>query len=340
MNPPRIVFVGSVNTSRTTLESLLRNHCQVVGVLELASSASRHVSGFAPLADIVEGTNIPSETFEKINEPQVKALVERWQPDLLFVVGLSQLVGEDLLNLPTVGAVGFHPTRLPKGRGRAPYAWLSLGETEAAATFFLMDEGTDSGPILVQEPFEVSANDYASDIEQSIHDAIRRGLDRWLPQLNAGEWAPEPQDHSQATYMGKRTPSDGLIDWQKSATTIASQVRAASRPFPGAYTYLGDSKLIIWRASVAVDCNHHGVAGRVLSFTNESQPLIQTGDGALLVEEFELVSDSLDANKLRIGSQLGYFLENEVHRLRKKVASLEEQLNAVMERLNRRIIKE
>ena len=335
MENPRIIFVGSVNTSRTTLESLLRNQCNVVGVLELAPSASKHVSGFAPLADLVQGTGIPCEKFEKINEPHVQALVERWQPDLLFVVGLSQLVGEALLQLPTMGAVGFHPTRLPKGRGRAPYAWLALGQTEAAATFFLMDEGADSGPLLVQEPFEVSPTDYAGDIEQSIHNAIRRGLDRWLPQLNAGEWNPEPQDHSQATHMGKRSPADGLLDWHQPAGEIARLVRAASRPLPGAYTYVNDTKLIIWRASALSEFNHQGVPGRLLTFDESDRPIVQTGGGALLLEEYECHADSLDPPPLRIGTQLGYAAQDEIYRLRRRTQDLEAMILDLRQRLDR-----
>lgn len=325
LTAPRIVFAGSVNTSRTALESMIAQGANLVGVLELSESAARGVSGYAKLGDLAQRAGVACLNFAKINDPQVLEAVRDWAPDLLFVVGLSQLVGDELLALPRLGGVGFHPTLLPAGRGRAPIAWLALGETPAAATFFLMDAGADSGPILVQEPFDVAPDDYAFDIEQSVHHAIRRALGRWLPELNAGVWNPQPQDHSRATYLGKRTPADGHIDWHHAATEIAQLVRAASRPFPGAYTYLRDVRLIVWQATVIENANIQGVPGRVLDIA-DGRPLVQTASGVLRLDKIEYTG-SKDMNaKLRVGAQLGYGVEDELHALRKRVAVLERQI--------------
>ncbi len=329
MSAPRIVFAGSVNTSRTTLAGLIANRANLAGVLELDPAAARNVSGFARLDDLAAAAAVPCVAFQKINEAKVVTAIRNWQPDLLFVVGLSQLVGAELLALPRRGCVGFHPTLLPEGRGRAPIAWLALGETRGAATFFLMDAGADSGPLLVQEPFEVAANDYASDIEQSIHQAIRRGIDAWLPRLNAGEWQPVPQDHTRATCLGKRAPADGLIDWLYSADEVLRIVRAASRPFPGAYTFAGGNKVLVWRAS-KVDEPIHGVAGRVVDIDSQQRAIVQTGDGLVRLDEVEILGDGGAPKPLRVGAQLGYVAEDEVHRLRKRVADLEERMEKVL----------
>ncbi|WP_425398237.1 methionyl-tRNA formyltransferase [Aeoliella sp.] len=334
-NAPRLVFAGSVNTSRTALESIIDAGGNLVGVLELAPSSAKNVSGFAQLHDIAARANVPVVRFEKINAPEVVAAMEAWQPDLIFVVGLSQLVADELLALPRLGCVGFHPTLLPEGRGRAPIAWLALGQGRGAATFFLMDAGADSGPILAQHPFEVAPNDYAFDIEEKVNQSIRAALAEWLPRLNAGEWDPRPQDHSAASYLGKRTPADGHIDWLRPASEIAQLVRAASRPFPGAYTYLGDAKLIAWQASVVENPNILGVPGRVLEFDG-NYPLVQTGEGVLRIDKMELQCDAPEPPKLRIGSRLGYSAEDEVHRLRKKVAHLESQIAEICELVHRR----
>ena len=84
--------------------------------------------------------------------------------------------------IPRLGSVGFHPTFLPAGRGRAPLAWLTLDTGPGAASFFLIDDGIDSGPIFVQEPFEVTPQDYAGDVGTKLLDATTRALDRWLPE--------------------------------------------------------------------------------------------------------------------------------------------------------------
>jgi methionyl-tRNA formyltransferase len=332
LTAPRIVFAGSVNTSRTALETIITNQSNLVGVLELAPEAARQVSGYARLDDLAAAAKVPSITFQKINDDAVLAAVAQWQPDLLFVVGLSQLVGEELLTLPKRGCVGFHPTLLPEGRGRAPIAWLALGESRGAATFFLMDAGADSGPILVQEPFDVAPEDYAFNIEESVNQAIRRGLNRWLRELNAGEWDPRPQDHAHATYLAKRAPADGLIDWQASANDVARLVRAASRPFPGAYTYAGGTRVIVWRAS-AVDRPIRGVVGRVVELDEHARPVVQAGRGLIALDELEVFGDGEAHVLLRVGAKLGYAVEDEVHRLRRRVTELESQVQRLLQNI-------
>jgi methionyl-tRNA formyltransferase len=323
--PLRIVLAGSVSTSRFTLEALVRHQANVVGVLELRPDDPATVSGFARLHDVAEAAGIPCVSFQNINAPEIIAQVNAWRPDLLFVVGLSQLVKADLLAAPKLACVGFHPTHLPRGRGRAPVAWLVLDATPGAATFFVMDEGADSGPILVQEPFAVHATDDAGDVTKSLEQAIVRALDRWLPRLLEGEWNPQPQDDSQATYHAKRAPEDGWIDWTKSAGEIHALVRAATRPHPGAYSYLKDRKLLIWRAELDTTTPFRGVIGRILTTDSQHGALVQTGDGLLWLTETEWAEAdaALPRPKLAVGQRLGYVIEDEVQRLKLRLAELE-----------------
>lgn len=288
---PRIVLAGSVSFSRVALEALLRNDANVVGILGLSEAKSVNVSDYARLDDL----DTPYRDFASINDPEIVEAVREWAPDVFFVVGLSQLVKEPLLSMAKLGPVGFHPTPLPKGRGRAPIAWLTYDGTPGAATFFVMENDADAGAIFVQEPFDVAKDAYAMDTILAARDAISRALDRWLPRLIAGEWNPTPQDHSQATFFGKRAPEDGLIDWRESAVEIQRLVRTASRPYPGAFTHLKESKVIVWRAEVASD-PHRGVVGRVLDTANGV--LVQTGDGLLRITEYE-------GPKLNVGVKVG-----------------------------------
>lgn len=323
---PRIVLAGSVTSSRRTLQGLLRHQANVVGVLGLSHKAARNVSGYARLDDLAVSANIPYLDFDNINDPAVVTSVRAWQPDLLFVVGLSQLVKNDLLTIPTLGCIGFHPTWLPEGRGRAPLAWLVLDGRPGAATFFLMEQGVDSGPILVQEPIYITDRDYAADVVKKQEIAIDAALDRWLPKLIAGEWLPQPQDESLASYNGRRAPADGRIDWRLPAKQIHALIRAASHPYPGAYTYLKDRKLIIWRSSLETQLAYRGVVGRILHYDTENGWLVQTGDGLLWLHEVEFASDEeLDPKtQLRVGLRLGYAIEDEIHALRQRMAHLEE----------------
>ncbi len=320
----RIVLAGSVGSSRLTLQTLLRHRANVVGVLELQPEDSTAVSGYARLHDVVAESGVPCVGFQKLNEPEIVAQVREWRPDLLFVVGLSQLVKAELLSVPTLACIGFHPTCLPRGRGRAPVAWLVLDATPGAATFFVMDEGADSGPILAQEPFDVRPTDDAEQVTASLEQAIVLALNRWLPRLLAGEWDPLPQDDAAATFHGKRGPEDGWIDWNKSAREVDALIRAAGRPHPGAFTFLKDRKLLVWQAELDTATPFRGVIGRVVLTDPQRGALVQTGDGLLWLNEVAWNDgDTSRPPKLAVGQRLGYVVEEEINQLKARIAELE-----------------
>lgn len=282
---PRIVLAGSVNSSRKTLEKLFQHKMNVVGVLGLDPEVSENVSGFVDLRKHVDHQNVKFSYFTKINSETSVKFVRECKPDFFFVVGLSQLVNKELLEIPTVGCVGFHPTKLPEGRGRAAVAWLILGKTSGAATFFEMGEGMDDGPILAQQPFEISKNDYAQDVIDKITDKIGDCLDNLLPAMQSGTIEPLEQDHSKATYLGKRNPEDGLICWDKSATEIATLIRAVSCPLPGAYSFYDGKKVIIDKVSVEIEIKYVGVPGRLLKVDLKKGVLVSAGDGSIWIQK-------------------------------------------------------
>ncbi len=328
----RIVIAGATHSTSLTLQALIRHHAPIVGVLQLREASAHTVTSFEVLDEIAGSAGIPCSTFRNINDEAVIEQVKQWQPDLMFVVGLSQLVGAELLAVPKFGSIGFHPTFLPSGRGRAPFAWLVLDGAPGAATFFLMDEGCDSGPIFVQRPFEVTPRDYASDVAAKLDIATVAALDEWLPKFLRGEWNPRPQDEVLATYNGKRGPDDGLIDWDRPATEIHALIRAASDPHPGAYCYISDRKLIVWRAELELHLPWRGVPGRVLLTCPNRGSLVQTGDGLLWLSRTQFADEShvvAPQTAAKVGMKLGYVLPDEVARLKARLAAVEAKLESL-----------
>ncbi len=326
----RIVVAGATVSTHQTLDALIRHGADVVGVLQLRNESSHTVTAFSPLDELAEPHGIPCATFRNINDAEIVEQVREWQPDLMFVVGLSQLVRDEMMSIPQRGCVGFHPTFLPAGRGRAPLAWLTLGGQPGAATFFLIDEGVDSGPIFVQETFEVTPDDYASDVERKLVAATGEALDRWLPDLLSGVWNPRPQDEVLATYNGRRSLDDGLLDWHQSSDDIHALIRAASTPHPGAYTWYQGRKLIVWRAEQEKRLPWRGAVGRVLHTEAERGALVQTGDGLVWLTQVQLPEDSEPCSAetvLKVGIKLGFVLQDEVARLRDRVDDLETRLS-------------
>lgn len=326
----RIVVAGATVSTHQTLEALVRHGAEIVGVLQLRNESSHTVTAFSPLGELAEPHGIPCETFRNINDSEIVEQVREWQPDLMFVVGLSQLVRDEMMSIPKRGCVGFHPTFLPVGRGRAPLAWLTLDGQPGAATFFMIDEGVDSGPIFVQETFEVAPDDYASDVERKLVAATETGLDRWLPELLSGVWNPRPQDEFLATYNGRRSIDDGLLDWYQSSDDIHTLIRAASTPHPGAYTWHQGRKLIVWRAELEKHLPWRGAVGRVLHTEAERGALVQTGDGLVWLTQVQFSEDTVACpaqTVLKVGIKLGFVVQDEVARLRDRVDDLETRLS-------------
>ena len=328
---PRIVLAGAVESTLRTLEGLLRNGANVVGVLGLDIDVSSNISGYSRFDTLAREAKIPYADFKRINSPEVMAKIRQWEPDFLFAVGLSQILCPELLAIPRKGCVGFHPTCLPEGRGRAPIAWLTFERRRGAASFFEMNAGVDAGGILVQEPFEVFEDDYADDVISKALGAIDIALDRWLPRLLAGEWDPKPQSEVQITEYGRRMPDDGKIDWNRPTKEIYALIRAASRPHPGAYTFIDDRKLIIWRARPDTTLRCRGVVGRIVRMDNDKGALVQTADGLLWLTE-------VDGATLKVGKRLGYCVEEEINQLKERVNYLEERLRRLEKYADEKIL--
>ena len=318
---PKVILIGSVNSSRKTLEKLLEHQLNVVAVLGLHPEAAVNVSGYFDLKDLSQTNNIPFQYFSKVNDAEIVDFVKSKSPDLVFVVGLSQMIREELLSIPKYGLIGYHPTRLPEGRGRGAVAWIILGKVQGAATFFKMDEGMDSGSIWSQVNYEVEKNDDATSVIHQILKAIEKALDAVLPDLKKGIFITTPQDESKATYLGKRNPEDGIIDWKQSAAMIHQLIRATTKPLPGAYTYLGTKKIVIWNASISEITNHLGVTGRIV-IADDSGVHIQTGDGLLKIENIE----GINIDDLKVGNTLGFNFEKEYFKLSDRIETIENQL--------------
>ena len=320
----KIVVAGATESTLKTAEALVRNGADIAAIFSLDESVSGKVSGFSTpsIRAFAERQQIPFSTFININRPETLEAIRNFAPDILFALGFSQIVGNELLAIPKKGAVGFHPTLLPKGRGRAPLAWLTHDVSEGAATFFVMGNGVDDGPILVQEPFLVDPDDHANDVAKKLLVALDRALDRWVPELNRGVWNPMPQDEHAASYTGIRQPEDGLINWQDPCAVTYARIRAASHPHPGAYTYYNGDKIIIWRAKRAADMAWRGVPGRILLVCPERGVLVQAGEGLLWLESLENASDNSKPVEKKVGRRFGFSAEDELYRLTQELKKL------------------
>ena len=281
------VLIGSVSSSQVVLEELIRANCPPEMVFSLDEAVSANVSGYFPIHETAQAHGIPWQKFRKISEAEHTKAIAALAPDYIFVVGLSQIVGEPILKAARKGVVGLHPTPLPKYRGRAAMVWqMLLGLEESAISLFLIDEGMDSGPILGQEPYQIGPNDYAEDMERRCLTALRALLRRILPQLQDGSIRPIPQREEDATYLLKRGPEDGAIDWSLPINDIHRLIRAVSRPYPGAFSHYDGRRLVtFWRAEMEENPGFIGFPGQIAQ-KDETTFSVLCRDGLLRITDW------------------------------------------------------
>lgn len=237
--------------------------------------------------------------------------IEKMQPDVIFSFYYRHMLSQELLALAPKGAFNLHGSLLPKYRGRVPINWAILhGETETGVTLHKMIAKPDAGDIVAQKKISINATDTALVLHENIRQAAEQLLANTLPLIKIGDYSAIPQDESKATYFGRRSAEDGLIDWSKSATEVNNLVRAVTKPYPGAFTYLAESKMIVWRARV-LEKSHDKLPGTIIS----TAPLqIACGQGVLeiltgqsgaglYVEGSRLAAEMGIVNGVRVGAR-------------------------------------
>lgn len=301
-----VALMGSVSSSWYALDALLRGGIEVTAALGVDESQAARISDYRSLRARAAAAGVPFHSFVRVGEPEVEPFLRAHAPDLLWVIGLSQLVPARLVSVARGGGVGFHPTLLPEGRGRAPVAWTILRGTRAAVNLFFLSDEPDAGDIIVQREVPVLPDDYSEDLIARMNNVLAQVILELSPRLRCGQLPRTPQDHSRATYYPKRTPADGLIDWRASTDQVYRLVRAAGRPYPGAFTRAGGRRMTIWRARPATDreVGSSAAPGTVLRVSPPGDVLVATGDGALWCTEVEAEGGGTPVELLAAGQRL------------------------------------
>ena len=173
------------------------------------------------------------------------------KPDLILVIGWYFMIPDQMIQLAVKGTIGIHGSLLPKYRGNAPFVWAMInGESETGISLFYFEKGVDEGDIIAQEKFPIVETDTILNILEKAKKASVKLLIDYLPRIADGTAPKIPQDHSQATIFPKRTPEDGLIDWNWDAKKIRNFIKAQTRPYPGAFTIINKKKIILWDADI------------------------------------------------------------------------------------------
>jgi methionyl-tRNA formyltransferase len=279
----RTVWVSFDVIGRRCLEASRELGSEVAAIVTLPGPLDPNRSGQVGFDDL----GAPVIETDDVNAAATVAAVGAAAPEAIFVVGWSQLVRAELIELAPKGVYGMHPTLLPRHRGRAPVPWAILsGLARTGVTLFeIVDPTADSGPIVGQREVEVARDETATTLYEKLLEAHVELIREHVPHIAAGTAQRIPQDAKRASAWPKRTPADGIIDWDTRAPYLDDWVRAQTRPYPGAFTYLGEEKLVVWRAR-PVELAAAEPAGTVVELRPEGA-VVACGEGGLLLEEVE-----------------------------------------------------
>jgi len=279
----RTVFVGAVEGSRRALDALVACARAPDLVVTLPPEAAARHSDYADLTLAAQQGGSDLLFTRDINDDETCRAIEALSPDLVLVIGWSQICRERLRGIPALGLVGFHPAPLPALRGRAAIPWTILvGLEETAATLFWIDEGCDTGDILLQSQFPVAPDETARTLYDKQVAALCRMLPDALSRIEAGQVPRLPQDHAQASYCARRRQEDGRIDWSRPAHELDRLVRAVGAPYPGAFSELDGHRITIDSARVHRNApRYYGLPGQVQE-ANSRHLRISCGDFSCL----------------------------------------------------------
>lgn len=289
----RIVFIGTGEIGRPTLRTLLHTpQHQLIGVITQPDKpVGRDQQVQAPPIKTESATSsVPVLQPVRIRNDEVIAEIRGLAPDIIVVMAYGQILPKSVLEIPRIACLNLHASLLPRYRGAAPIqAAIAAGDRETGITVIYMDEGLDTGDMLLQVRVAILPNETGG----SLHDRLAQiAPDVLLGALDllANQRAPRiSQQSANATYSPKLTREDGKIDWSEPAEVIERKIRAFD-PWPGAFSQISEAtkkarKLKVFRATV---CDQSiGVPGTIIT-PNDLEVLVATGRGALRLEEVQL----------------------------------------------------
>lgn len=283
----QIVFMGTPDFAKSSLEALLKSADRIVGVVTQPDRPKGRGQTFvpSPVKQVAQREHIPILQPTKMKDPEFLDALRAWKPDVIAVAAFGRILPPAVLTLPPNGCINVHGSLLPKYRGAAPIQWALInGEKETGITTMMMDEGMDTGAILMQDTLEIFNEDTAGTLSLRMADLGGRLLVETLARLKAGTLVSRAQDQTQATMAPLLKKEDGLIEWTMSAVAISNRIRGLT-PWPGAYTFLETDRLTICKATPLPE-SQMGTPGRIVVVTKHAIH-VQTGQGTLMLTEVQ-----------------------------------------------------
>ena len=310
-NKAGIIFMGTPEFAVPSLKALHKNDQDIALIVTQPDRPKGRGRKLTPSPVKETAMNLGYSVIQpsSIRTDEFMSCIEKYTPDFIVVVAFGHIIPKKILAIPKIATINIHASLLPKYRGPAPIQWAIINEEKkTGVTTMLMDEGLDTGDILLSSKLEIASDDTSDSLHDRLADLGADLLIQTLNAFEAGDINPIPQDHSQATYAPMLKKNDGRMNWETPANAIEAFIRGMT-PWPGAFTFHENKRLKIFRAkTIAMDTE--ASPGTVIKgFPNELW--ISTGKGVLSIMELQgesgkrlLIKDFLRGYKLPPGTHL------------------------------------
>jgi methionyl-tRNA formyltransferase len=284
--PLRTVFLGTPAFAVPTLEGIVRAGAELKAVVcQPDRPSGRGLEATAPpTKQWAMARGLPVLQPEKVKQGKLKALIEPFAPDVLVVTAYGRILPPEVLAMAPLGAINGHASLLPKLRGAAPIQWaIARGETETGITVMQMDEGLDTGAMLLVRRLAIGPEETAAELHDRLAALAGDAIAEALPKLARGELQPVAQDHAQATLAPILKKEDGSLDLRLSARELFDRTRGF-QPWPGAILFLRGKAIKVHRAR-ARPGGESDQPGTIVAVGDTLD--IQTGEGVFQALELQ-----------------------------------------------------
>lgn len=288
MTKPRILFMGTPAFALPALDELHRLAYPIIAVVTQPDRPSgRGQKEIAtPVKNIALQLGLPVFQPEKVKEPHFLETLRELNPDMIVVAAFGQILPKAIIDLPRLGCLNIHPSLLPKYRGAAPLNWSIIrGETQTGVTIMLMDEGMDSGDILMQEPTQIKAIETYGELHDRLANLGAALLTKTIDQVVAGTAERHKQNPALVTFAPRLTKETGRISWQDTSNNIVNLIRGLS-PTPAAYTFLDGQVLKVYSAETTT--GHVYQPPGTVGLASASGLPVAASDGYIMLKDVQL----------------------------------------------------
>lgn len=308
----KTIFMGTPEFAIPSLKVVSKNtDLRAIFTKEDKVNARGNKIIFSPVKQFGIDNEIEVIQPKKVKDEKIIKKIKEINPDLIVVVAYGKILPKEIIDIPKYGIINVHSSLLPKYRGASPiHSAILNGDTESGVSIMYIEEGLDSGDVILQESCDILENDTLGTLHDKLKDLGAIGLEKALKLIEDGKVEATKQDESLATFVKPITKEQAKIDWNNTKEAIFNQIRGLN-PFPAAHTFNEKNENIKVYKTEKLDKEYEGKNGQIVDIINKKGPVVKVKNGALVLLEVKFQgkklqrgADVINGRKMAVGECL------------------------------------